>query len=49
MLWLQTQDPTTTGTMNLGGSLTRQTEQDCVVNEQNPHLSNIGKMIEVAI
>lgn len=46
MLWLQTQNPTTTGTMNLGGSLTRQTEQDCVVNDQNPHLANIGKMIE---
>jgi capping protein (actin filament) muscle Z-line, beta len=47
MLWLQTQNPTTTGTMNLGGSLTRQVEQDCAVNEQNPHLVNIGKMIEV--
>lgn len=46
MLWLQTQNPATTGTMNLGGSLTRQTEQDCVVNDQNPHLANIGKMIE---
>lgn len=46
MLWLQTQNPTTTGTMNLGGSLTRQVEQDCAVNEQNPHLVNIGKMIE---
>ncbi|KAL3102180.1 hypothetical protein niasHS_003589 [Heterodera schachtii] len=46
MLWLQTQNPTTTGTIDLGGSLTRQSEQDCAVNEQNPHLANIGKMIE---
>uniref|UniRef100_A0A914E5D0 F-actin-capping protein subunit beta n=1 Tax=Acrobeloides nanus TaxID=290746 RepID=A0A914E5D0_9BILA len=45
MLWLQT-DNDSTGTMNIGGSLTRQVEQDCPVNEQNPHLVNIGKMIE---
>lgn len=46
MLWLQT-DKTSTGQMNLGGSLTRQTELDAVINEQNPHLVNIGKMVEV--
>lgn len=46
MLWLQTQNAATTGTMNLSGSLTRQSEQDGVVSEQNPHLANIGKMIE---
>lgn len=45
MLWLQTnrQD---SGTMNLGGSLTRQSEQDLLVNELNPHIVNIGKMVE---
>ncbi|CAI4232071.1 unnamed protein product [Auanema sp. JU1783] len=45
MLWLQTNKPGS-GTMNLGGSLTRQVEQDCPLNEQNPHLVNIGRMIE---
>uniref|UniRef100_A0A914I6K7 DNA replication licensing factor MCM2 n=1 Tax=Globodera rostochiensis TaxID=31243 RepID=A0A914I6K7_GLORO len=46
MLWLQTQNPSTTGTIDLGGSLTRQTEHDCAVTDQNPHLANIGKLIE---
>ena len=46
MLWLQTNKPSS-GTMNLGGSLTRQVESDNVVNESNPHIANIGKMIEV--
>ncbi|XP_030751772.1 F-actin-capping protein subunit beta [Sitophilus oryzae] len=45
MLWLQTNKPGS-GTMNLGGSLTRQTEQDAAVNENNPHIANIGKMVE---
>ncbi|KAJ1351911.1 F-actin-capping protein subunit beta [Parelaphostrongylus tenuis] len=45
MLWLQTNKPGS-GMMNLGGSLTRQAEQDAPVNDQNTHLVNIGKMIE---
>ena len=34
------------GTMNLGGSLTRQIEQDASVSEASPHIANIGKMVE---
>jgi len=34
------------GRINLGGSLTRQTEQGCAVDQQNPHVSNIGRMVE---
>jgi capping protein beta len=45
MLWLQT-DNDASGTMNIGGSLTRQEEKDSQVNDQNPHLVNIGKMVE---
>lgn len=45
MLWLQT-NKTGSGTMNLGGSLTRQVEQDAAVNEQSPHIANIGRMVE---
>jgi hypothetical protein len=29
--------------MNLGGSLTRQIEQDATVSEASPHIANIGK------
>lgn len=46
MLWLQTNKPGS-GTMNLGGSLTRQVETDTVVGDNNPHIANIGKMVEV--
>ncbi len=35
--------------MNLGGSLTRQIESDNTVNETNPHIANIGRMVEVSI
>jgi len=45
MLWLQTNKPGS-GTMNLGGSLTRQMEQDCQISESSPHIANIGKMVE---
>jgi len=45
MLWLQT-NRTGSGTMNLGGSLTRQVEQDCPVAESSPHIANIGSMVE---
>lgn len=44
MLWLQTNEQSS-GMMNLGGSLTRQTEQDCSLVER-PHIVNIGKMVE---
>ncbi len=46
MLWLQT-NLESTGKMDLGGSLTRQMERDCQVNDQTPHLVNIGTMVEV--
>jgi len=45
MLWLQT-NGVGSGTMNLGGSLTRQIEQDASVSEASPHIANIGKMVE---
>lgn len=45
MLWLQT-NKHGSGTMNLGGSLTRQIEQDSNINEQSPHIANIGRMVE---
>ena len=38
---------TGSGTMNLGGSLTRQTESDQNVNDASPHIANIGRMVEV--
>jgi len=44
MLWLQTNE-TSSGMMNLGGSLTRQTEMDSSLVEK-PHIVNIGKMVE---
>ena len=34
------------GTMNLGGSLTRQVEQDAPVSDASPHIANIGRMVE---
>lgn len=45
MLWLQT-NKQGSGTMNLGGSLTRQVEQDANVSESSPHIANIGRMVE---
>ncbi|KAJ7393571.1 hypothetical protein OS493_006556 [Desmophyllum pertusum] len=45
MLWLQT-NKTGSGIMNLGGSLTRQVETDNPVNDANPHICNIGRMVE---
>ncbi len=46
MLWLQTIKEAS-GTMNLGGSLTRQSEADHPVGEGSPHISNLGRMVEV--
>jgi hypothetical protein len=34
------------GTMKLGGSLTRQAEQDFTLDDNNPHIANIGHMVE---
>jgi len=45
MLWLQT-TKLGSGTMNLGGSLTRQVESESNVSDASPHIANIGKMVE---
>jgi len=45
MLWLQT-NRQSLGTMNVGGSLTRQIETDALVSESSTHIANIGKMVE---
>lgn len=45
MLSVETESDAT-GMVRLAGSLTRQEQRDCPVNEQNPHITNIGKMIE---
>lgn len=45
MLWLQTSKQGS-GTMNLGGSLTRQVESDSSVSETSPHIANIGRLVE---
>uniref|UniRef100_F7GXX3 F-actin-capping protein subunit beta n=1 Tax=Callithrix jacchus TaxID=9483 RepID=F7GXX3_CALJA len=46
MLWLQT-NKSGSGTMNLGGSLTRQMEKDETVSDCSPHIANIGRLVEV--
>lgn len=45
MLWLQNQREES-GTMDLGGSLTRQDEKDASVPEPGTHIANIGMMLE---
>jgi len=35
-----------TGVVSLSGNITRQDEKDLPVNDQNPHVSNIGRMVE---
>eukprot|EP00118_Oscarella_pearsei_P024656 m.306520 g.306520 ORF g.306520 m.306520 type:complete len:275 (+) comp41326_c0_seq1:106-930(+) len=45
MLWLQTHKEGS-GMMNLGGSLTRQSDQEAPVTTASPHIANIGRMIE---
>nr|XP_032800890.1 F-actin-capping protein subunit beta isoform X2 [Petromyzon marinus]XP_032800891.1 F-actin-capping protein subunit beta isoform X3 [Petromyzon marinus] len=45
MLWLQT-NKEGSGTMNLGGSLTRQVEKDEAVSDASPHIANIGRLVE---
>lgn len=45
MLWLET-NKKNSGTMNLGGSLTRQSESDAQVTDMSSHIANIGKLVE---
>lgn len=45
MLAIETKNDQT-GAVTLAGSLTRQAENDYVCNDQNPHVSNIGRMVE---
>jgi len=45
MLWLQTSKQGS-GTMDLGGSLTRQIERDFSVSDSSPHIANIGQLVE---
>lgn len=45
MLTIETETDAT-GNVSVSGNLTRQAEKDSVVNELNPHISNIGKMVE---
>jgi len=45
MLGIET-ETNTTGSVNLAGSLTRQDEKDFPVDSANPHVSNIGRMVE---
>lgn len=46
MLWLET-SRAASGTMQLGGSLTRQAEADASLSDTNPHVANMGRMVEV--
>lgn len=45
MLSLETKTEST-GTVNLAGSLVRRAEQDFPVDKDNPHVTNIGRMVE---
>ncbi|KAH3744218.1 subunit of heterodimeric actin capping protein cap32/34 [Pelomyxa schiedti] len=45
MLTIETETEAT-GMVRLAGSLTRQEEKDAAVSEQNPHITNIGRMVE---
>ena len=45
MLWLQTNQKAS-GTMNLGGSMTRQSEVDGPTTDSSMHIVNIGKAVE---
>lgn len=45
MLTVETETEAT-GMVRLAGSLTRQQEQDFPVSDQNPHITNIGRMVE---
>ncbi|KAL5267578.1 hypothetical protein ACHWQZ_G004575 [Mnemiopsis leidyi] len=45
MLWLHNSRPES-GTMDLGGSLSRQAEKDAPVTDMSSHIVNIGQMVE---
>jgi capping protein beta len=45
MLSVETESDAT-GTVRLSGSLTRQEQKDYQISDQNPHVANIGKMVE---
>jgi len=45
MLSIET-ETSATGQVSLGGSLTRQDEKDFPVNDANPHVLNVGRMVE---
>jgi len=45
MLFIET-ETRETGRVTLAGSLTRQDEKDFPVNKENPHVANIGRMVE---
>lgn len=45
MLWLET-NKDGSGMMKLGGSLTRQAEQEFTVSDSSPHVANVGHMVE---
>lgn len=46
MLWLHIADSTDSGSMDLGGSLSRQAEKDAPVTDMSSHIVNIGQMVE---
>nr|P86209.1 RecName: Full=F-actin-capping protein subunit beta; AltName: Full=CapZ beta [Mesocricetus auratus] len=43
---VEVQEKSGSGTMNLGGSLTRQMEKDETVSDCSPHIANIGRLVE---
>jgi len=45
MLFIETETKET-GRVTLAGSLTRQDEKDYPVDKNNPHVANIGRMVE---
>lgn len=45
MLGIDTENPNT-GNVSVAGSITRQEEKDLAISDANPHISNIGKMVE---
>merc|ERR1711935_95012 len=45
MLWMQT-NKSNSGSMNIGGSMNRQVKEEKLVNKENSHIANIGRMIE---
>jgi len=45
MLFIETETKET-GRVTLAGSLTRQDEKDFAVDKNNPHVANIGRMVE---